>query len=106
MSRTLLSLAGFQVIISGRFWVIAEAASLVLARHKILRIVTDNEGPFYCTVEKGNEDHVGKLRFLEGGGPVIKIASMVDSQVPAQEPVPVSSNTEPVPPAQSDLFRK
>jgi hypothetical protein len=24
MSRTLLSLAGFQVIISGRFWVIAE----------------------------------------------------------------------------------
>jgi hypothetical protein len=25
MSRALLSLAGFQVIISGRFWVIAEA---------------------------------------------------------------------------------
>jgi len=25
MSRTLLSLAGFQVIITGRFWVIAEA---------------------------------------------------------------------------------
>jgi hypothetical protein len=25
MSRTLFSLAGFQVIISGRFWVIAEA---------------------------------------------------------------------------------
>jgi hypothetical protein len=25
MSRTLLSLAGFQVILSGRFWVIAEA---------------------------------------------------------------------------------
>jgi len=28
MSRTLLSLAGFQVIISGRFWVIAEVAKL------------------------------------------------------------------------------
>ena len=27
MSRTLLSLAGFQVIITGRFWVIAEANS-------------------------------------------------------------------------------
>jgi hypothetical protein len=27
MSRTLLSLAGFQVIISGRFWVIAEGNS-------------------------------------------------------------------------------
>jgi hypothetical protein len=26
MSQTLLSLAGFQVIISGRFWVIAEAS--------------------------------------------------------------------------------
>ncbi len=28
MSRTLLSLAGFQVIISGRFWVIAEDHTL------------------------------------------------------------------------------
>jgi hypothetical protein len=28
MSRTLFSLAGFQVIISGRFWVIAEATGL------------------------------------------------------------------------------
>jgi hypothetical protein len=28
MSRTLLSLAGFQVIISGRFWVIAEVSTL------------------------------------------------------------------------------
>ncbi len=28
MSRTLLSLAGFQVIITGRFWVIAEAERL------------------------------------------------------------------------------
>jgi phosphatidylserine/phosphatidylglycerophosphate/cardiolipin synthase-like enzyme len=27
MSRTLFSLAGFQVIISGRFWVIAEASA-------------------------------------------------------------------------------
>jgi hypothetical protein len=30
MSRTLFSLAGFQVIISGRFWVIAEAEGAVL----------------------------------------------------------------------------
>jgi hypothetical protein len=28
MSRALLSLAGFQVIISGRFWVIAEAGAM------------------------------------------------------------------------------
>jgi len=38
MSRTLLSLAGFQVIISGRFWVIAEALlrqiEVELANHK------------------------------------------------------------------------
>jgi hypothetical protein len=27
MSRTLFSLAGFQVIISGRFWVIAEGST-------------------------------------------------------------------------------
>jgi hypothetical protein len=30
MSRTLLSLAGFQVIISGRFWVIAEAVDRMI----------------------------------------------------------------------------
>ena len=29
MSRTLLSLAGFQVIITGRFWVIAEVCEAV-----------------------------------------------------------------------------
>ncbi len=33
MSRTLFSLAGFQVIISGRFWVIAEAISFTYS-HK------------------------------------------------------------------------
>ncbi len=31
MSRTLLSLAGFQVIISGRFWVIAEVERIMTA---------------------------------------------------------------------------
>ena len=34
MSRTLLSLAGFQVILSGRFWVIAEGISEPL-RHSV-----------------------------------------------------------------------
>jgi hypothetical protein len=34
MSRTLLSLAGFQVIISGRFWVIAEARKFSANSHK------------------------------------------------------------------------
>jgi hypothetical protein len=33
MSRTLLSLAGFQVIISGRFWVIAEAQNFGQLSH-------------------------------------------------------------------------
>jgi hypothetical protein len=32
MSRTLLSLAGFQVILIGRFWVIAEATQCELRR--------------------------------------------------------------------------
>ncbi|MGB0108901.1 MAG: hypothetical protein WBP52_10395, partial [Terriglobales bacterium] len=36
MSRTLLSLAGFQVIITGRFWVIAEAKT---ADHGLLSAV-------------------------------------------------------------------
>jgi hypothetical protein len=40
MSRALLSLAGFQVIISGRFWVIAEetaGADIVKMTQKFVR---------------------------------------------------------------------
>ena len=37
MSRTLLSLAGFQVIISGRFWVIAEGMRDVTTASELLK---------------------------------------------------------------------
>jgi hypothetical protein len=47
------------------------AASLVMARHKIQRIATENRGPFYCTIDKGGDGHVRDLRFLAGGGPLI-----------------------------------
>jgi hypothetical protein len=56
------------------------AASLVMARHKIQRVATENRGPFYCTVEKGSDHHVKAPRFLEGGGPVPKVVAMVESQ--------------------------
>jgi hypothetical protein len=55
------------------------AASLVMARKKILRIALENRGPFYCTVEKGSDHHVRNLRFLGDGGPI-------DGFVPAGAP--------------------
>jgi len=73
------------------------AASLVLARQKILAIVEDNGGPFFCTVEKGNDEHVGKVRFLEGGGPIPKAASMVESQNAVPDPEPAQKPQDDVP---------
>jgi hypothetical protein len=61
------------------------AASLVMARHKIQRVVTENRGPFYCDVEKGNDHHVKKPRFLEGGGELPKAQSILESQVAAPD---------------------
>lgn len=68
------------------------AASLVMARHKIIRVATENNGPFYCTVEKGNDHHVRDLRFLEGGGPVVK-STILESQIAV--PVEASPVTGP-----------
>jgi len=80
------------------------AASLVIARQKILKIVEENDGPFYCTVVKGSDDHVGKPEFLEGGGPIVK-APLFESQVP----MPTVTSAEPArkepssSPAQTDI---
>ena len=77
------------------------AASLVLGRQKILKIVEENQGPFYCTVAKGSDDHVGKPNFLEGGGPIVK-TPLLESQVamPIATPteVPQESASGPVQP--------
>ncbi len=51
MSRTLLSLAGFQVIISGRFWVIAEVSSMAFDFAAIISIAEATgmqSGTFDC----------------------------------------------------------
>jgi len=46
------------------------AASLVLAHKRIIEIAEKNDGPFYCTVNKGSASHVdGDLRFHGTGGP-------------------------------------
>ena len=57
------------------------AASLVMARHKIQRVATENRGPFFCNIEKGGDQHVKKPRFLEGGGPLPKPQAMIESQM-------------------------
>ena len=68
------------------------AASLVVARKKILRIAEQNNGPFYCVVEKGNDHHVHKPEFFEAGE---RIPSPAISEF--QIAVHVSGETEPTP---------
>jgi PIN like domain len=73
------------------------AASLVMARKKILRIADQNNGPFYCVVEKGTEHHVHKPEFFEEGGP-IPPSPITQSQIAA--PMPSESDAEAtLPPA-------
>lgn len=74
------------------------ASALVIARHKILRIAAENNGPFYCDIEKAKDDHVGKPRFQDGGGPIPKAASMseAESAVPSDPTVsPALENDVP-----------
>jgi hypothetical protein len=66
------------------------AASLVMARHKILKIAAENSGPFYCVVDKGHDNHVRKPEFFEGGGPLPIPILMPESQIG----VPAQSETE------------
>lgn len=74
------------------------AASLVVARKKILQIAEQNNGPFYCAVEKGNDSHVHKPEFFEEGGP-IPIAPISEYQIGA--PVDAEPEAKPAisPPA-------
>jgi hypothetical protein len=68
------------------------AASLVVARNKILRIADQNDGPFYCAVDKGHDHHVHKPEFFEEGGP-IPSSSIVESQISA--PLPAEKDNAP-----------
>jgi hypothetical protein len=68
------------------------AASLVMARKKILRIAEQNNGPFYCVVEKGSDHHVHKPEFFEQGGPIPSL-SISESQIAA--PIPGETGREP-----------
>ncbi len=74
------------------------AASLVMARKKILRIAEQNNGPFYCVVEKGNEHHVHKPEFFEEGGP-IPSPSISESQIAAPLPAEIEVKPAIPPPA-------
>jgi hypothetical protein len=80
------------------------AASLVIARQKILKIVEDNEGPFFCNVEKGNDEHVGKVRFLEGGRPNPKAESMSEAQIAVPESAPAPEDKQTETPRHPSLF--
>ena len=70
------------------------AASLVMARKKILRIAEQNNGPFYCVVEKGHDSHVHKPEFFEVGGP---IPSAPISEYQIASPVQTETEAKPAP---------
>ena len=38
------------------------AASIITGREKMQKFVNDNDGPFFATVGKGHDGHVGNLR--------------------------------------------
>ena len=77
------------------------AASLVTARKKILRIAEENNGPFYCVIEKGSDHHVHKPDFFEAGGP-IPSPPISESQIA----VPIPSETEPKPTIRRDATQE
>lgn len=66
------------------------AASIVVARKKILTIAEQNNGPFYCAVDKGGDHHVHKPDFFEEGGPIPIPPAINEFQIAA----PVSGETE------------
>lgn len=70
------------------------AASLVMARLKILKIAAENTGPFYCVVEKGHDNHVRKPEFFEGGGPLPSPKSILETQVAV--PAEAELNEKPI----------
>jgi hypothetical protein len=71
------------------------AASLVMARHKILKTAAQNRGPFYCVVEKGSDHHVRKPEFFEGGGPLPEPAPILESQVSVPSQGGLTDNGDP-----------
>lgn len=81
------------------------AASLVLAHKRIVRTAMQNNGPFYCTVEKGSDSHVGDrdLRFHAGGGPIV--ASALSVPVPKTQANGAASDPK-APPAKEQLDQR
>jgi hypothetical protein len=70
------------------------AASLVTARHRILQVASENDGPFFCNIEKSSAQHVRTPRFLEGGGPRPKEPTIM-SETSTVKPIPTDMAAQP-----------
>jgi hypothetical protein len=79
------------------------AASLVVARHKMIRVASQNRGPFYCTVGKAADDHVKDLRFLDGGGPYPRSPGISESHAAVPEEMLNEPPTQASVPSQGEL---
>ena len=78
-----------------------QTAALITARHKIVRLATNNVGPFYCTIEMVSDSHVGKPRFEQGGYALEKEA-LPEFAVTVSEP---AIKEEPTRPSSGEQFQ-
>ena len=78
------------------------AASIITGRRKMQKIVDENNGPFFATIGKGHDVHVGNLRFVGTGGPKPKQA-VTTATVAVPESKPAQPAAEP-PAADPQLF--
>lgn len=83
------------------------AASIITGRHRMRKIIEENNGPFFATVGKGHDIHVGRPRFVGTGGPKPKAEAIPPEKV-AETSVSIqqveedsSANSEPT---NSNLF--
>ncbi len=50
------------------------AAAIISGRHRMRKIIDDNDAPFYVSVGKTHDNHVGRLRFVGSGKPKERIS--------------------------------
>lgn len=66
-------------------------AAIIAARHRMQKMVDENDGPFFCNIGVCKDSHVGQIRFVGTGKPKEKPSVILES-LPVPETNP---NTTP-----------